>query len=125
MFLEIAPNSPDPIYSQLIKQIKTAIVMGTVKKGDMLPSVRILAGDLGVNMHTVNKAYNLLVEEGILVKSQRGYTVEINERNPIDFENQLKARMEELLVDVYVHDIPVEKVKNWTQSIAENLKREW
>lgn len=125
MFIEIEPNSSIAIYTQLINQIKKAIVKGTLKKDEMLPSVRALAGDLGVNMHTVNKAYNILVEEGILVKSQRGYTVDMAKKVPVDFERQLQTRIEELLVDVFIHDIPAEKVKEWTRSAANELKREW
>lgn len=125
MFIEIQPNHPKPIYEQLISQIKKAIVKGELAQGEMLPSVRVLAGDLGVNMHTINKSYNLLVEEGILVKSQRGYMIEIAKDNPLDFEDQLQEKIEALLIDIYIHDLPPEKIKGWTREIAEKLRREW
>ena len=67
MFIEIDTASSEPIYTQLMKELKKGIVKGEIKKDDLLPSVRSLAGDLGVNMHTVNKAYNLLVDEEILI----------------------------------------------------------
>ena len=70
MFIEILPNSDTPIYTQLMYQIKKGIVKREWGFGEGLPSVRSLAGDLGINMHTVNKAYNLLVEEGVLEKKQ-------------------------------------------------------
>ncbi len=125
MFIEIEPTSQIPIYTQLINQIKKAIVKGELETGEMLPSVRSLAGDLGVNMHTVNKGYNLLVNEGVLVKSQRGYMVEITKELSDDIEIELQAKIEELLVEVFIHDVSNEKVKQWTQSIADDLKREW
>lgn len=125
MFIEIEPTSEIPIYTQLINQIKKAIVKEELKTGEMLPSVRSLAGDLGVNMHTVNKGYNLLVNEGVLVKSQRGYMVEVSGKNLDDIETELQTRMEEILVEVFLHDISNEKVKQWTESIANDLKREW
>ena len=125
MFLEIEPMSPPPIYKQLINQIKKLIVKGELKTGEMLPSVRSLAGDLGVNMHTVNKGYNLLVDEGILVKSQRGYMVEITKKVSDNIEVELQEKIEDLLVEVFIRDISNEKVKQWTKSIAEDLKREW
>lgn len=125
MFLEIEPMSPTPIYTQLINQIKKSIVKGELKTGEMLPSVRSLAGDLGVNMHTVNKGYNLLVDEGILVKSQRGYMVEITKKVSDNIEVELQEKIEDLLVEVFIRDISNEKVKQWTKSIAEVLKREW
>lgn len=125
MFLEIEPMSSTPIYTQLINQIKKSIVKGELKTGEMLPSVRSLAGDLGVNMHTVNKGYNLLVDEGILVKSQRGYMVEITKKVSDNIEVELQEKIEDLLVEVFIRDISNEKVKQWTKSIAEDLKREW
>ena len=125
MFIEIDTVSPEPIYTQLIKQLKKAIVTGDIKKGELLPSVRQLAGDLGVNMHTVNKAYNLLVDEIILIKSQRGYMINPSNQKPADLENQMQARIEELLVDIYIHEIPSEKVKKWTEHISNDLKKEW
>lgn len=125
MFIEIEPTSQIPIYTQLINQIKKAIVKNELETGQMLPSVRSLAGDLGVNMHTVNKAYNLLVDEGILVKSQRGYMIEITKELSNNIEIELQAKIEELLVEVFIHDVSNEKVKQWTQSIADDLKREW
>lgn len=125
MFIEIDTVSPEPIYTQLIKQLKKAIVKGDIQKGEMLPSVRQLAGDLGVNMHTVNKAYNLLVDEEILVKSQRGYMINTSSQKPNDLDEQIQARIEELLVDVYIHDISTEKIKEWTERISKELKKEW
>lgn len=125
MFVEIEPTSPIPIYTQLINQIKKAVVKGELETGEMLPSVRSLAGDLGVNMHTVNKGYNLLVDEGVLVKSQRGYMVEITKEPSNEIELELQEKIEELLVEVFIHDISNEKVKQWTKSIANELKKEW
>lgn len=125
MFIEIDTVSPEPIYTQLIKQLKKAIVKGEIQKGEMLPSVRQLAGDLGVNMHTVNKAYNLLVDEEILVKSQRGYMINTSSQKPNDLDEQIQVRIEELLVDVYIHDISTEKIKEWTERISKELKKEW
>ena len=125
MFIEIDPAGSEAIYIQLMKQIKKAIVRQEVDKGSLLPSVRLLAGDLGVNMHTVNKAYNLLADEGILAKSQKGYAVDVSNKVPEGFEEQMQERLEDLLVDIYIHDLPAEKVVDWTQEISKNLKREW
>lgn len=76
-------------------------------------------------MHTVNKAYNLLADEGILAKSQKGYAVDVSNKVPEGFEEQMQERLEDLLVDIYIHDLPAEKVVDWTQEISKNLKREW
>lgn len=125
MFIEIEPHSHVAIYIQLIRQIKKAIIRDEVQTGEMLPSVRALASDLGVNMHTVNKAYNFLVEEGILIKNQQGYTVQVLEKIPHDVEDKMKESIDELLVDVFIHDVPIDVVKKWAEDAAKDLKKEW
>lgn len=125
MFISIRHESSEPIYLQLIHQLKKAIVKKQIKEGEILPSIRVLAGDLGVNMHTVNKSYNLLVTEGILVKSQKGYMLNPENKLPQDFDLVMKKKIEELMIDVYIHDMPVELVQVWTQDIAKKLKRKW
>lgn len=125
MFIEIDKADTTPIYIQLMQQLKKLIVQGQIKKGDFLPSVRSLAGDLGVNMHTVNKAYNLLVDEEILMKSQKGYMINSSSKQPNALEDELKIKIEELLVEVFIHEVSIEDVKNWTQIISKELKREW
>ena len=64
MFIEIDFNSSEAIYIQLRNQIVMEIAQHKLHDGDSLPSVRNLANLLGVNMHTVNKAYAMLREEG-------------------------------------------------------------
>lgn len=125
MYIEIEPNSVVPIYNQLMTQIKKAVLTHEVVSGDALPSVRSLAGDLGVNMHTVNKAYNLMVEEGILAKNQKGYTIAREETAGLPAEkiNELKERMETLLIDTFVQGFTLEETLSWVTEIEQNLKR--
>ncbi|MGP7819513.1 GntR family transcriptional regulator [Niallia sp. 01092] len=66
MIIKIEPQSNIPIYAQLTNQIMEGIIRGELKDGDMLPSVRSLAADLSINMHTVNKSYHELEEKGII-----------------------------------------------------------
>lgn len=66
MLIQIEPQSDIPIYEQVTQQIIEGIAKGELKPGDTLPSVRNLAADLGVNMHTVNKSYHELEAKGIL-----------------------------------------------------------
>ncbi len=71
MWFSISFSSPVPIYVQIVDKLKTLINSGQIKPGEYLPSVRALAQSLGVNMHTVLKAYKVLESEGI-VKVERG-----------------------------------------------------
>ena len=78
-------DSEEALYMQVKNQIITQIAMGRLKKGDSLPSVRQLAGDIGINMHTVNKAYSLLRQEGYLKIDRRsGARVEVEYRKGSD-----------------------------------------
>ena len=60
-----------PIYQQILLYLKRGIIAGTIVNGDELPSRRVLSALLGVNPNTVQKAYRLLEEEG-LIRSQAG-----------------------------------------------------
>ena len=55
-----------PIYLQIIKHIKSGIVSGTVKSGDEVPSRRVLSALLGVNPNTIQKAYKMLEDDGLM-----------------------------------------------------------
>jgi len=55
-----------PIYLQIVKHIKSGIVSGTVVNGDEVPSRRVLSALLGVNPNTIQKAYRILEEEGLI-----------------------------------------------------------
>ena len=73
MILLIDKSSSDPIYIQIRNQIVAGIATGELRAGDRLPGVRTLAVDLGVNLHTVNKAYAVLRDEGhITMKGRSG-----------------------------------------------------
>ena len=66
MLLSIEPDGPVPIYQQIRDRIVEAIADGQLPAGSGLPATRQLAVDLGINFHTVNKAYDLLRQEGLL-----------------------------------------------------------
>lgn len=73
MLLQIDFASQEPIYRQIRTQVVHAVATGELVPGDSLPSVRSLASDLGVNMHTVNKAYAMLRDEGyVQVRGRSG-----------------------------------------------------
>src|SRR5689334_5088561 len=75
MLLVVDARDPDPVYLQIYRQVIDAIATGTVREGDTLPSTRQLAGDLGVNYHTVHKAYELLVARGAIAMAPRSRAV--------------------------------------------------
>ena len=71
MYIVIDFNSDEAIYMQLRNQIIMGIATEQIKEGDTLPSVRQLAEEIGINMHTVNKAYSVLKQEGFIKLDRR------------------------------------------------------
>lgn len=95
MVIEIDFNSSEAIYVQLMNQIILGIATSRLQEGDTLPSVRQMADTIGINMHTVNKAYTLLKQEGFVsIDRRRGAIVSLD-------VNKLKA-MEELKENLVV-----------------------
>ena len=71
MIIQIDFNSDEAIYIQLRNQIIIGIANSQIREGDNLPSVRDLADNIGINMHTVNKAYTILKQEGYVKLDRR------------------------------------------------------
>jgi len=67
IWIQIFPGSNEPIYSQIVEQIKQAIAKGQLGTGEKLPAVRKLASELVINPNTVAKAYSLLEQSGLVV----------------------------------------------------------
>ena len=95
MFIEIDFNSDQAIYMQLRDQIIMGIASSQFQEGEMLPSVRQLADTIGINMHTVNKAYTVLKQEGyVKVDRRRGVMVAVD----IDRMRAIEEIREDLMV---------------------------
>lgn len=79
MIIEIDFNSEEALYMQLRNQIIMGIATAEYQEGDTLPSVRALADEIGINMHTVNKAYTVLKQEGFIkVDRRKGAVIALN-----------------------------------------------
>ena len=95
MIIEIDFNSDEAIYVQLCNQIIMGIATDQLKDGETLPSVRKLADTIGINMHTVNKAYSVLKQEGFLtIDRRKGAVISID----ADKMRALEEMKQELLV---------------------------
>ena len=94
MLIEVDFNSDEAIYVQFQNQIIMGIATEMIKEGDTLPSVRRLADNIGINMHTVNKAYSILKQEGFIqLDRRRGAVIAIDvdkARALLKLEEQLR-----------------------------------
>ncbi len=71
LIITLDPNSETPLYRQIYSQIVEAIASGRLLPGDRLPSLRVLAGVLDINYHTVNEAYEMLRQDGFITLMNR------------------------------------------------------
>lgn len=112
MLIEIDFNSPEAIYIQLRNQIVMEIAQDRLHDGDSLPSVRNLAKDLGVNMHTVNKAYAILREEGYLKLDRRkGAIVAVEKNRKEDELEKINNYMQMIVAQAICKEITKEEMK--------------
>lgn len=86
MMIEIDFSSDEAIYIQLTNQIIMGIATSRLQEGDTLPSVRQLADTVGINMHTVNKAYSLLRQEGLTLSTATWCSdfLDVNKRKALE-----------------------------------------
>lgn len=112
MLLAIDLQSETPIYTQIAQQVIEGIAKGELIPGEGLPSVRSLAVDLGVNLHTVNKAYHLLKQEGyVQINRKQGVIIEPDALPIADeqFQRNLLERLRPLVAESIVRGMEIEQ----------------
>lgn len=110
MYITIDFNSDEAIYVQLCNQIIMQIATNEIKEGDNLPSVRELADAIGINMHTVNKAYSILRQEGYLTLDRRkGAVINLNP-DKLKAMNELTKTMKVLMAQAVCKDVTRDEV---------------
>ena len=83
----------EPVYAQIARQIRSRVATGEIAPGTVLPPVRSVATDLGVNLNTVARAYRLLEEEGFLrIQHRSGAEVVAPKRGGGDRERADRLR---------------------------------
>ncbi|MCI8940912.1 MAG: GntR family transcriptional regulator [Dorea sp.] len=93
MYIEIDFNSEEAIYIQLRNQIIMGIATSEIREGESLPSVRQLAERVGINMHTVNKAYSVLKQEGYIQLDRRKGAVIALDMNKLEAIEKMRTQL--------------------------------
>ncbi|WP_026908250.1 GntR family transcriptional regulator [Paucisalibacillus globulus] len=112
MFINLDFESDEPIYLQLVHQIIEGIARRDLRPGEALPSVRSLASDIGINLHTVNKAYQHLKQDGfILIHRQKGVVINPDGVPKADasHKSQLEKNLRPLIAESICRDISEEE----------------
>ncbi len=102
MLVSIDEGSRQPIYVQIVRQIKEQILVGELVPGEELPSVRDLGESLGISLHTARSAYQTLAEEGLLrVRLGKKARIAALAADAIttSFTDEYALRIRELVVD--------------------------
>lgn len=117
MVIEIDFNSDEALYLQLRNQIIMGIATSRFHEGDPLPSVRQLADTIGINMHTVNKAYTVLKQEGyVKVDRRRGAVIAIDEDKARTLE-ELKRGLQVILARGSCKNVSKEEIHELIEEI--------
>lgn len=123
MLIEIDFNSDEAIYVQLQNQIIMGIATATIHEGDALPSVRQLADRVGINMHTVNKAYSVLKQEGFIQLDRRRGAVIAIDVNKAQAILEMKAQLRILLAKGSCKSISRQEVHELVDEIFDEYRK--
>jgi len=121
LIVRIDFNSDEAFYIQLRNQIIFGIANAEFREGDNLPSVRELAEDIGINMHTVNKAYTMLKQEGYVKLDRRKGTVVAVSRDKYKAMEELMNDMRVILAKAVCKNISCEEVYEIVNSIFDDF----
>lgn len=127
MILTLELDGEVALYQQLRDRIVEAIADGSLRVGDSLPPTRQLAADLGINMHTVNKAYDLLRQEGLVSLGRRTGAVVLRDPGSgpagpaVADEWEVRART--LLAEAVAKGMPPPEVLERCQAILQTFTR--
>ncbi|MCU9593942.1 GntR family transcriptional regulator [Caldibacillus thermolactis] len=126
MMIMIDLQSETPIYMQLKNKIIEGIASKQIQPGDPLPSVRNLAQDLGINMHTVNKAYQLLKQDGFIhIHRQKGVVVNPDGMPKVDasYVTLLKERLRPLISESICRGMDEKEIFIYCKEIMDEIKK--
>lgn len=117
MYIEIDFSSDEAIYIQLYQQIIMQIASDELREGQSLPSVRQLASKIGINMHTVNKAYSILRQDGfVMMDRRRGAVIAVDESRQATIET-LRKDLKVMIAKAYCRHIPKDYIHQMVEEI--------
>ena len=122
MLIKIDFSSDEAIYQQLCNQIIYGIATATLAEGQALPSVRQMADDIGINMHTVNKAYSILRQEGFVKMDRRRGAVVSVDVDALRARAQLEKDLRKLLAQARCRNMTRQDLHRMVDSIYDDYE---
>lgn len=120
--IKIDFNSDEALYIQLKNQIIFAIATSSIEEGKSLPSVRDLADEIGINMHTVNKTYTILKQEGYLQLDRRkGAVISVN-RGKEELIEELNNELRVILAKGICGSVTCQEMKEIIKQIYDEFE---
>ncbi|MGE8034616.1 GntR family transcriptional regulator [Lysinibacillus sp. NPDC093692] len=121
MNVKIDPKSNTPFYQQLTQQLLFEIAKGNLQNGDPLPSIRDLAAETNLNLHTVHKSYKVLQKKGILAikPNSKAIVRKPTKAKGIDLQ-QISFKVEQIMCEAYVLSISEHQLQ---QMFQENMRK--
>jgi GntR family transcriptional regulator len=122
-FLTLDPDSPVPVYRQIVDQVRLHLNAGTLLPGDALPSVRSVAMQLGVHFNTIAEAYRQLAEEGWIDLShgKRAVVLSRGPSRPLATGEAgvLRQRLRHLLAEMRLKGVPASAIQRDIRAVLE------
>lgn len=121
MFLTVDANDKRPLYQQIVDGVKALIARGDLREGMALPSVRQVAGDLGVNLNTIAAAYRQLQDEGFLtVRHGAGAVVSSRRARSVD-EDVLRTPLRTALTQLILAGLSDREIRAMVRRELESI----
>ncbi|MQA11141.1 MAG: GntR family transcriptional regulator [Pseudonocardiaceae bacterium] len=128
MILGVDLASEVPLYQQLRDRVVEAIASGILPAGSSLPTTRQLASDFGINFHTVNKAYDLLRQQGLLRLTRKTGATVLRDAHtgppPPDFLSGWRSRARTLLAEAVAHGVSEAELLETCESVLATFRAE-
>ena len=121
MLIAVDAAAAEPLYLQIRNQIVAGIATGQLEPGQSLPSVRSLASDLGINLHTVNKAYSVLRQEGYIKLDRRKGAVIASDYDQVLASQQIMVMLQSVLAEAICKNVGREEIHDMVDDIYDSF----
>jgi GntR family transcriptional regulator len=124
MYVTVDERDSRPLYQQLVDEIKTLIARGELGEGTLLPPVRQVASDLGVNLNTVAFAYRRLQKEGLIRVRHGSGAVVISQTVKDKPEDRHRIQLRTALTQLVLAGLKAPEIKAMINQELEELLKE-